>query len=302
MSNLSLLLFKKGSLKHIMRYRFLRFPNGKEKALTLSYDDGVVSDTHLIEIADKYGIKVTLNINSDWMGNPGRLSADTLKNMAASGGHEIAVHGARHIANGNVSAVDGIRDVLECRQRLENAFDTIIRGMAYPDCGITASANNSDYQKVREYLADLGIVYSRSLNGDNDLFRLPTDWYNWIPTAHHENGKIMNYIDKFNKDYEANHSYIASRSPLLFYMWGHSFEFEKNNNWDRLEAICEKLGNQPDVWYATNIQIYDYVTAYNSLIFSADGYKVYNPTLQKIWFEVDTKPYVIDSGETIKLD
>lgn len=28
-------------------------------------------------------------------------------------------------ANGNVSAVDGICDVLECRQILENKFDTI---------------------------------------------------------------------------------------------------------------------------------------------------------------------------------
>lgn len=288
-----------------MRYYFLRFPGGKPKAVTFSYDDGNPTDVRLVETINKYGIKCTFNLNSGFMpkeGNQHKMSHADVKKYILDGGHEIAVHGEFHKAPGIIRPIEGIKDVLNCRLALESTYDIIIRGMAYPDCGITASANNSDYQKVRDYLTDLGIVYSRSLSGDNDLFRLPTDWYNWIPTAHHENGKIMNYIDKFNKDYEANHSYIASRSPLLFYMWGHSFEFEKNNNWDRLEAICEKLGNQPDVWYATNIQIYDYVTAYNSLIFSADGYKVYNPTLQKIWFEVDTKPYVIDSGETIKLD
>ena len=35
-------------------YRFLRFPNFKFKAVTLSYDDCVVFDRKLIEILDKY--------------------------------------------------------------------------------------------------------------------------------------------------------------------------------------------------------------------------------------------------------
>ena len=37
-----------------MRYQFLRFPGGKPKAVTLSYDDGCAEDLHLLEIINKY--------------------------------------------------------------------------------------------------------------------------------------------------------------------------------------------------------------------------------------------------------
>ena len=43
---------------------YMLFPGGKQKALTLSYDDGVQQDIRFIEILDKYGIKCTFNINS----------------------------------------------------------------------------------------------------------------------------------------------------------------------------------------------------------------------------------------------
>ena len=43
---------------------FMRFPGGKSKALTLSYDDGVRQDRRLIEIMKKNGLKGTFNISS----------------------------------------------------------------------------------------------------------------------------------------------------------------------------------------------------------------------------------------------
>ncbi len=267
-----------------MRYRFLRFPEGKEKALTLSYDDGCRYDQKLIETANRYGLKVTLNINSDFLGtDEWHLSGNELKELVQSGGHEIAVHGARHIANGNVSAVDGIRDVLECRQSLENAFDTIIRGMAYPDTGIRQLPAGVTKTEIKSYLKALGIAYSRSLAGDNDSFELPEDFHEWIPTAHHNNPELMNWLNKFISaempDYE------AIRTPKLFYLWGHSYEFENNKNWDLLENFCKTAGGREDIWYATNIEICDYINAYRSLIFNVDNTKVYNPTDQEIWFE-----------------
>ncbi len=80
-----------------MRYRFLRFPEGKEKALTLSYDDGCKYDEKLISILNQYGIKTTLNINSEMLGkttDDWRLPAQKILELANSGGHEIALHGA----------------------------------------------------------------------------------------------------------------------------------------------------------------------------------------------------------------
>ena len=64
-----------------MRYRFLRFPEGKPKAVTLSYDDGIRADKRFSDIITKYGMKCTFNINSGAMnsGNPNKLTADELR-------------------------------------------------------------------------------------------------------------------------------------------------------------------------------------------------------------------------------
>ncbi len=84
-------------------------------------------------------------------------------------------------------------------------------------------------------------------------------------------------------------------------MWGHTYEFEQNNNWELIENICKKLGGRDDIWYASNMEIYNYVNAYYSLHYSADGRIIYNPTLYKIWVDIDGESYCIDSGETIRI-
>ena len=281
-----------------MRYKFLRFPGGKPKAVTFSYDDGVREDIQLVEIINRHGIKCTFNLNNDIMRGENNFTDEEIKKYFLSNGHEVAVHGSMHRALGNVSAIDGIRDVLECRLELEKKTGKIIKGMAYPDTGITVFVNNASYESIKNYLKDLGIVYSRTLGGDNNSFQLPQDWYAWMPTAHHNNPQIMEYIDEFvNMDLSTKTS-CARRQPRLFYMWGHSYEFRNADNWEHLEEICAKLGGKDDTWYATNMEIHDYVEAYNSLVYSADGRKVYNPTLIRIWVDVDGVLYDIAPGET----
>lgn len=284
-----------------MGYRFLRFPEGKGKAVTFSYDDGNKADIRLAETLTKYGMKGTFNINSAFIGiNENKLTVDEIKEYIIEKGHEVALHGATHLAPGRATPLEGIKDTLNCRLGLEKAFGMIIRGMAYPDSGIRVFENGSSLETVKRYLSDLGVAYSRTLAGDNDLFRLPESWYEWMPTAHHDNPKILEWIDKFVA-INTDEGYITTRSARLFYIWGHAFEFEGKKNWEHLEEICEKLSGKDDTWYATNIEIYDYITAYNSLIWSADGTKVYNPTLITVWFTVNGKGYKIESGETINL-
>lgn len=287
-----------------MRYRFLRFPEGKTKAVTFSYDDGVKADIRLAKIFDRYGMKGTFNICSSMLmskGDEHHLTQNEIQEYLLDKGHEIAVHGAFHRALGLQSAVDGIQDVLNCRRDLENLFGFIIRGMAYPDSGITRFSNGASYDNIKRYLTDLGIVYARTLAQDNNSFALPTDWHSWIPTAKHTNPQIFEYIDQFT-GMDVNKMYISSRQPRLFYIWGHSFEFDNDNNWELIDKICAALSGKDDTWYATNMEIYDYVTAYNSLIFSTDGTQVYNPTLITVWFRVDDTPYCIKSGETLKIN
>lgn len=281
-----------------MRSVFMRYPGGRAKALTFSYDDGVIQDKRLAEIFDKYGMKATFNFNNECM-RPDNFTKEQIKEYFLSKGHEIAVHGANHRANGNLRPIEGIRDVLDCRLELEAKCDCIIRGMAYPDTGIRQMGSFGTYEMIKQYLAELDIAYSRTLGEDNNSFMLPEDFHAWMPTAHHNNPKIMEFIDEFLKLDISENAYHARRVPRLLYIWGHSYEFDDKDNWEHIEEICKKLSDNAQIWNATNIEIYDYVMAYRSLIYSADGHKVCNPTLLTIWLDVDGKLYSIGSGETI---
>jgi len=283
-----------------MAYRFLRFPGGKEKAVTLSYDDGSIYDQTLLDILNRHGMKCTFNLNSSRLNTENALTVQQVHTLLEEG-HEVAVHGANHYASGLVRPAEGIRDVLHCREALENTFGRIIRGMAYADSGITRFLDGNNYETVRNYLQQLGIVYSRTLGEDNDRFELPTDWFAWMPTAHHANPKLMEYIDQFLA-LDLSTFYCASQYPRLFYLWGHSHEFHCSENWDLLESICTRLGGNNDTWYATNIEIYDYVTAYQSLHWSANSKRVYNPTLFTLWFAIGEKMYTIAPGETLVIE
>lgn len=280
-----------------MRSVLLRYPMGRKKAVTFSYDDGVKQDKRLAEIFDKYGLKGTFNFNSDSFRC--NYTKEEIDEIFLSKGHEIAVHGEFHRATGHLRPIEGIRDVLNCRIELEEKCDRIIRGMAYPDSGIRSFGNFGNYEQVKNYLTELDIAYARTLGGDNNSFLLPDDFHAWMPTAHHNNPQIMEYIDEFlNLDLSAN-TYYARRMSRLFYIWGHSYEFDNNNNWEHIEEICKKLSNNDEIWYATNIEIYDYVEGYKNLRYSADGHKVYNPSLFTIWIEVDSTIYSVEPGKTI---
>lgn len=278
---------------------FMRYPEGVAKAVTFSYDDGVPDDRRLAEIFTRHGMKCTFNMNSDSMRKV-NFTPGELHECFLDCGHEIAVHGAHHRANGLLRTVEGIREVLDCRLELEKKCDRIIRGMAYPNSGIRKLIPGTTYDGIKQYLTELGIVYARTLGGDNNDFMLPTDFHAWMPSAHHRNPKLNEYVDEFIAlDYSS--CYRASKWPRLLYVWGHSFEFERDNNWELIEGVCDKLAAADGIWYATNIEIYEYVEAYGRLVYSADGYTVYNPTLIKLWFEVDGVTYSVAPGETLRI-
>lgn len=285
-----------------MRAIYMRYPGGHAKAVTFSYDDGVVQDMRLAELFHRYGLKATFNLNAaadkEW-----RYSTrEELEEIYFSRGHEVAVHGAYHKPTGNQRPIAAIRDVLDCRDELEAKSGRIIRGMAYPDTGITLLGNFTSYETVKEYLTDLDIAYARTLGKDNNSFLLPEDFHAWMPSAHHDNPEIMAYIEEFLAlDLAWGHCYHARRVPRLLYIWGHSYEFDKKDNWCHIEEICRRLGGHDDIYYATNIEIFEYVEAYRRLVYSADSYIVRNPSAIDVFIDVDGVVYRIGGGETLHL-
>lgn len=291
-----------------MKYMFLRYPGGKFKAVTLSYDDGSIHDVRLVDTLNKYGLKCTFNFHNSVVTSPSpeKISIDEINEKILGMGHEVAVHGRTHAALGVTPSFNAVREVVEGRLELERRFDRIIRGFVYPDT--MKFITGEKYERIKSYLQEMSLVYARvavtdyhDYLKDSEGFCLPSDWHFWVPVAHHDNKKIFDYLDSFLA-LDENKIYRASRHPRIFYIWGHSSEFESKGHWDHLENLCQKLSGKDDTWYATNMEIYEYVKAYESLVLSADCTKVYNPTLQTVWFTADNILHSVKPGETVVID
>ena len=86
------------------------------------------------------------------------------------------------------------------------------------------------------------------------------------------------------KEFLSDDKYFSFYSPAkLFFLWGHSYEFDQNDNWEHMEGFIKETAGREDVYYATNAEICQYVEAYRRLVFSADSSMVYNPSCITLW-------------------
>ena len=89
----------------------------------------------------------------------------------------------------------------------------------------------------------------------------------------------------------------------LFYVWGHSHELITEEDWKNTEKLLQILCNNDKIWYATNGEIFDYISAQKMLKISADERMFYNPAATDVWVEKDkTRIIKIPAGTTILTD
>lgn len=274
-----------------MKYLHLRFPGFKLKTLTFSYDDGQVADSKLIEIFNTYNLKSTFNLNSELMNATSHINAKDYYSLISKTGHEVAVHGAKHIFLNDVQDDVMLREILVDRINLEKIFKRQVRGMAY--------AFGVYDDRVIENLKKCGINYSRTTNNTLN-FELPTNWLALHPTCHHNDPKLMELLDKFII-FEPSKKIYWNNRPKMFYVWGHSYEFDRDNNWQVIEEFCKKASGLDDVWYATNGEIFDYCKAYQRLEFSAENTMVYNPSAMDVYINYFGRDILVKAGKTVKL-
>ncbi len=250
------------------------FFEGKQYILTMSFDDGAY-DERLVSIFNKYGIKGTFHLNS------GNMDLSHINEIYK--GHEVACHGSYHRSMTYIPMQALTEEIFEDRRKLEKAVKYPVTGLSY--------ANGIYTDEIAKVLKNFGIVYSRTTQNTSN-FRIPEDFMKWHPTCHYKNCLEMG--QKFLDSMTGYFGY-----PKLLYVWGHAHELERNSHWEMIEEFCKLMGNNEKIWYATNIEIYNYLTAQRSLVISADETIVYNPSAITVWFSKDGKCYKINGGETL---
>ena len=225
---------------------------GKMKAVTFSYDDCTMQDIKLVELFNKHGVKATFNVNSGLLGTENelirkgvsvrhdKLAAKDIKDVYQ--GHEVAVHTLTHPYLQDIEDENEIvRQIEEDRNNLEELVGYEICGMAYP-------GNGNNAERVAKIIKErTKIKYARTTISTFN-FDLQDNLYRFNPTVHHDDyDNLFRLGEEFIK--------LKPDTPKLFYIWGHSFEFDILNDWDRFEEFLKLISGKDDIYYGTNKEV-----------------------------------------------
>ena len=227
--------------------------NGKMKAMTFSFDDGVVQDIRTIGIMNKYGLRGTFNLNSSVLGIPAPNSlvrngksidyskVEPFDVKRIYEGHEVAAHTLKHPPLYDISDDTLVYQVEEDRLALSELVGYEVVGMAYP----FGHCNEHIASVIRERT---GIKYARTVKSTNN-FDLQSDLLLFDPSVY-----FIHTDDMFRLGREFLE--LETDEPKLFYVWGHTYEMDADFiSWERFEEFCSMMSGHDDIFYGTNKEI-----------------------------------------------
>ncbi len=265
-----------------MRPIIFAWPEGKSGAVTSSWDDGQIHDRRLVALLNERGLKGTWNLNASIFDvSDDHLRASEIRELFK--GHEVACHTLNHPHLESQPDQYILYEVFENRRRLESLVGYPVRGFAFP-------FGTYDLRAV-DILKQCGLLYCRTIN-QSTRQGLPPDFWQWHPTCHCRVDLLKSW-NQFCK---------LSQPDKIFFVWGHSWEFERHGGWENFAAFSEVCGATDSVWHATNIDIVKYVTAWRNLWCSVTGSIVYNPSATSLWFRCGGDLFEAFPGKTLLID
>ncbi len=124
-------------------------------------------------------------------------------------------------------------------------------------------------------------------------FALPKDPLRWNPTCHHNDPRLMELARQFAEG--------PAMGPQLFYVWGHAYEFDGQDNWNVIEELCAYVADHREgIWCCTNGELLRYMKAHKALEYSADGSMIANPSAADVWLRLEDGPACIPAGGCVR--
>ena len=226
--------------------------NGKMKAVTFSFDDGVTQDLRLIDLFNKYGMRASFNLisgefgvreskiygkNDDILIYRDRVIAKDIKMIYRN--HEVCSHTVNHPRLSELSDEDIIYQVDTDIEELSRLVGYRVRGMAYPFC----TPSDHAIEVVRE---KTNACFARTTDVTYG-FDMPSDLFRFNCTVRHHEKDIVTLAKDFVN--------LKTDEPKLFSVWGHSYEFDIRKDWDKFEEVLRILAGSEDIFYGTNSEV-----------------------------------------------
>lgn len=246
----------------------LLFPGGKARAVALSFDDGLESDKRLIELLNKYGMKGTFHVPVSC-----QIPQDHIAQVYR--GHEVAIHDG----NGESAPADFVTQVTNAGHTLAMLTQNPVAGLAYVGGSFTDAGASA--------LEQAGVLYARTI-GTERWFCLQTNRFLMLSTSGHQH-QALPLAEKF---------LAFPGKPACLSIWGHTYEFANESDWQRIENFCKLVGKKTDIWYASLLELVIYTKAALKLEVDATQRSIRNPTGTILFIEADGKKHSIAPGAT----
>lgn len=223
--------------------------------ITTSWDDGTISDLKLAELLDKHGIEGTFYISRSSTHN--LLQQEDI--AAIDKKFEIGAHTMNHPDLTRVSSSQVGKEIKGSKTYLEDLLGHPISMFCYP-----YGKYNDD---LREMVKSHGFSGARTCEPGG--LSLPRDPYRWHITLFASNDSPLMALKIYWKfrlwkisgllDWESRAKLLfdlALEKGGVYHIYGHSEEFERNNNWDMLERVLDYISKREGTQYLTNGRIF----------------------------------------------
>lgn len=264
------------------------YPNGKSKAFNVSYDDGVLQDVRFVNLLNQYGLKGTFNLNSglmenefEWIHETGcivkRLSKENV--LSLYDGHEVASHTLTHPFMQEKTENEIMKELEVDKKNLEKLFGKQIKGFAVPfdyySDLIESCVKKCDFEYARISEESLSFVPHKNSE---------INYHRWKATVFH----LDDSLEKLTEDFIQTDEELA-----LFQIAGHTYDFDTENMWDKIETILKKISLQKDILPMTTIEIIDYLKAMEQVEITENH--IINNSEQTLWFLVDNVVHEVEA-------
>lgn len=257
----------------------LLYPDFKSKAVTFSYDDGVIQDREVVAILNQHHLRGTFNLIYGKSGAGKTRNGidcshlDLTANLGLYEGHEVANHTFSHPHLEGLPYEVQFSEYEKNKTRLERLFCVSVYGSAYPFGTYDAT--------TLQVLSDLKIHYARATQSTY-AFHRPYSFLLWQPTIHHNDPLLKATLNRF----------FASEDELaLFYLWGHGYEFALSDNFALLDHFCGDIDLHPEIYNSTNEGLYVYLSA-AEMLYYRDGAFV-NPSKLPVYLRVKDEKILV---------
>ncbi len=225
--------------------------------VTTSWDDGHVQDIKVAELLRRYGIAGTFYV-APWDHEFDRHERMDDKQIAAlAKNFEIGAHTMTHPRLPQLEDATAYQEMAESRDYLQRVTRQAVTSFCYP--------GGAYRRQHRAMAARLGFTYARSIRRfwfgrpDDALaaatsvhaYRHWSDGWRILRFARFNPVRFVRYQWSWDALAIAMFEQTKARGGV-FHLWGHSWEIDRNGDWERLEHVLSHLSGQKQVEYVEN--------------------------------------------------